>query len=369
MARIRWDDYREAALTAIRASRTPTEALSKISALIGHPVTRDGLSSAYRRWSLGDKLPSLAQLCSTAAPGTAEEPEEPGEPAAPEAPRCDVPRESRPPDPAPPESLYVRNGTGPASVFSDGDNHYGQHDPIVEAAKLAWLRDVRPAVHVNVGDQYDAFGLSRYEKPASRSLSHASTLMAELRSAEGYWRAVSEICGESHLILGNHERRMEALVNANPALFGLLDWSRLAGLPATVRVHPYGSRVRIGALTWEHGDRIGGRFGVLHSSHWLLANKGHRSTIYGHTHRIESRLKTVYDENLAPHTYGAWGQGHGSSVAAAWQWCPDPNWQHGFAYVEAYTVAGAPRFTVHQLAVVDGRFSWGGKVYDGRLCM
>lgn len=379
LMRISWPQFRERALVILRDSRTANEARVRISALVESPITGAQLDAIYRRWAQTLGLPPTLG----AIYGTGRMPDSPVSHPQPSpaidaisnhsvyipAPNLIVPKEARPPEPPPADALFIHPGDIPSGVFSDGDNHYGATDRVVEAAKIAWLRDVRPPVHVNVGDQYDAFGLSRYEKPAGKLLSSESTLLSEFRDASSYWQAVGEVCSESHLILGNHERRLEALVNANPALFGLLDWSRLANLPSSVRVHSYGSRVRIGAVTWEHGDRVGGRFGILHPSYWLLANKGHRSTIFGHTHRIESRQKTVYDESLSPHIYGAWNQGHGSSVADAWKWCPDPNWQHGFSYVENYTIAGKARFTVHQITIIDGRFSWGGKLYDGRKCM
>jgi len=378
--RVSWDAHRDAVLRLIRESRGMDDLRPKIELMLGRSVSTSQIDSAYRgwaeRWPL-PKLPALygADLIGDAAPTAAAlsldapplELVQIPEARASEA--LNIPPAARAPDPPPAESLYIHSGDVPRLVFSDGDNHYGTRDRVVENAKLAWLRDVRPDVHVNVGDQYDAFGISRYEKPASRSLSHESTLLAEFREARDYWKTIAEVCRESHFILGNHERRLEALVNANPALFGLLDWGRLAELPPVVSVHGHGSRIRIGAVSWEHGDRVGGRFGVLHPSYWLLSNKGHRSTVFGHTHRIECRLKTVYDENQEPHIHGAWNQGHGSSVPDAWRWCPDANWQHGWTCIEMFTVAGKARFSVHQIVVIDGRFSWHGKIYDGRKCM
>ena len=366
-----WARLRDEALRVVRTTRTTGEAATQLG------VTADALRSAWLRWrARWPQIPDIATMQGCDLPRQALEfhplpptidllsvPPRP----APE-PEVLIPGEVSPPE-ASPDSLFVHAGDVPSGIFSDGDNHYGVHDPIVEAAKLAWLRDVRPSAHVNVGDQYDAFLLSRYDKPAARALREDAPLKAEFASAAEYWKTIAEVCSSSHFILGNHENRLQRLIDANPGLFGIFDWSQMAGLPPAVRVHAYGSKVRIGSVTWEHGDRIGGRFGILHPSHWLLSNKGHKSTIFGHTHRIESRLKTVWDEGQQPHVYGAWNQGHGSDVRAAWHWAPEPSWQHGFAYVECFTVAGKPRFTVHQFAVVDGRFSWGGKMYDGRKWM
>lgn len=278
-----------------------------------------------------------------------------------------VPRELADKSDPPSHGQVTHAGPLPRRITSDGDNHYRWHDPYVETAKLKFIQDVRPDTHVSVGDQYDFWHFSRFDKPAAKSLAPDSLLQAEFDAAQTYWKTIDGVCSNVYYILGNHENRLQKLINANLGFFGLrvLDWPTLAGLPAQVKVIDYGKRLRIGGVTWEHGDRIGGRFGVMHPSHWLLTQKGDRNTIFGHTHRVECKYRKVWDEGINPHVYGAWNQGHGSDERAAWDWQPEAGWQHGFTYVEMETTAGKPSFTVHQIVIVDGKFHFNGRVYSG----
>lgn len=278
-----------------------------------------------------------------------------------------IPREARPPEE--PVGHSVTDGAGlPRYLLCDGDSHYPIQDPYMQAAKIKLAQDLRPEVWVNVGDQYDCWLISGHAKEAERVFDGKARLQDEFDAAQPYWQEVSRIAKRVHYILGNHENRLARLIGVNLGLFGLrsLEWQALAGLPNRVQVHAYGTRLRVGAMTFEHGDRIGGRFGVANPTVWLLDKKGSRNTIFGHTHSLSITYRTLYDETGAPHSYVAINQGHGSDVSKQ-LYVSDPMWTHGFTVVEYFTVAGKPRFTAHPIAVVDGRFSFGGKMYDGHL--
>jgi hypothetical protein len=194
-------------------------------------------------------------------------------------------------------------------------------------------------------------------------------LQDELNAAKPYWREVCKVTKkEVHFILGNHENRLYRFIGANLWAYQLeaFEWQNMAALPPMVKVHEYGAQKKIGPITFEHGDRIGGRFGCTHPTHWLLQNRGNRNTVFGHTHRLESKTRTVFDEYGEPHVYIAHNQGHGSDVKQQKYAGPEPNWQHGFTYIEFYTEGGKPRFSLHPIIIVNGRFSWGGRVYDGQ---
>lgn len=280
-----------------------------------------------------------------------------------------VPKSLKPP--TYPEAFWsVRKGPPVTKIFSDSDNHYPLNDPRVEAAKIAFIRDVRPDLHVNAGDQYDLHHLSSFPKEPARLLDYDARLQAEFDAAQPYWREISRIVPESHLILGNHEERLARLVKLNIGLFDLraLQWQVLADLPKTVQVHPYGTRLKVGELTFEHGDRVGGRYGARHPSDWLLINKPCRNTIFGHSHKLSAEHRTIWEwteDAMQPVVYGAWNQGHGCDSVKQLDWSPDCNWTNGFTYVEVFSGG----FTVHQIPVIFGKFSFGGRVYDGRKCM
>lgn len=374
--RIAWDSHRDSVIGAARESRSLAELVSKVVAFAGPGATEDAIRGAWRRWQARwPEIPDLsvmlgAGIATDDTPPPAELLSMPARTAEGTDPGFVYPKGMKPSaEPPLDETTVVDPGELPRFVLADGDLHYSIHDRYVEAAKLAFARDIKPDAWVNVGDVYDCWLISRYEKEPERLFDAGARLQEEFDSARPYWSEVSRIVKRAHLILGNHENRLERLVSANPGLFGLraLEWHRLAELPANVRVHAYGKRLRIGSMTFEHGDRMGGRFGVKHPTAWLLDNRGARNTVFGHTHRVATTYRTVWDEDGNPHTYVAINQGHGSDVAKQ-TYQPEANWQHGFTLIENYTEAGKPRFTAHVIPIVNGKFSWGGRVYDGRKC-
>ncbi len=370
-ARSYWDPLRDDVIRAVRQSTSYPELVNRLTALTGRPVTRPMIESIWLRWRRAHpQMPALpglfgADLSTAPDPGLLVVTRPEVEVATSD---FEFPAGTRAPE-APIDSNVADAGAIPRSLICDGDLHYPIHDPYVEAAKLAFARDVKPQVWVNIGDLYDCWLISMHAKESSRMFDPNARLQEEFDSAQPYLKAAAGMVDRYHLILGNHENRLNRLIGANLGLFRLraLEWEHMAGLPANVTVHPYATRLRVGAMTFEHGDRIGGKFGAMHPAHWLLEKRGNRNTIFGHTHRAEVKHRTVYDEAGEPHQYVAINQGHGSATAEQ-KYAPEANWQHGFTFVEFWTEAGKPRFTAHLIVMVNGCFSWGGKTYNGRRC-
>lgn len=265
------------------------------------------------------------------------------------------------------QAVEAYSGKLPRRVICDSDNHYPIACKHVEAAKLKFAQDVKPDLWLNCGDLFDFWGISRHDKEAAKWFGGKARQQEEFDSARPYTKEVCRVSDEVILIPGNHERRLYSLINANPSFFGLkaFEWHTLAGLPEKYKVLKYGARLRVGAMTFEHGDQIGGRFGVASPPTWLLTNKGNKNTIFGHFHRSESKHKTVFDEDGNQHDYIAIAQGHGSIVNEQ-TYIREPSWQHSFTYIEMWQDKGKPRFTAHQIVITNGQFMFGGKLYDGR---
>ena len=268
------------------------------------------------------------------------------------------------PEPRTATSLFPDRG-----MFVDGDNHYPIADPVVEAAKIAFVRDMKPTTWVNVGDLLDAWFISRYTKESSRLFgAYGVRLQEEIDSARPYVEAVCSVVEEAHYVIGNHEHRHSKLISENPGLHGLraLGWAAMLQYPDKLKIHPYGTRLRADSapLDFIHGDSI--PMGVKNKPVWVLANKGNRTTVFGHSHHQTSATRTFYDEHGDPILHGAYEQGHGSIVAEQ-TYTSEPNWQPGFTWIEFWKDDyGKSRFSVHPILIIDGRFSWNGRVYDGR---
>lgn len=252
-------------------------------------------------------------------------------------------------------------------IICDGDNHYPVHDPKVQRAKLKFAADIKPDVWVNVGDHYDFFSVSKYDKEPDRR----ETLQDEFDSSVSYWEDVCDVTkGDVHYLQGNHEHRLERLIRDMPGLHNLrgLALGKLADLPSRVKWRAYGEDLRLGRLLFMHGDNVGGRFGVASPASWVLSNMPGINVVFGHFHRSEVKLRTARDPDGGARTFVACAQGHGSDVRKAKydKRCPYQDWQHGFTYIETYRVDGKERFQIHPIVIVDGRFAWNGRVYDGR---
>lgn len=254
-------------------------------------------------------------------------------------------------------------------IFVDGDNHFPVADPVVHAAKVAFVRDMKPDLWINLGDLLDFWLASSFPKEASRLFGpYGAQLQEEIDSARPYVKEICSIVKQAHFIPGNHEKRHERLIDANPSLFGLraLGWKAILEFPENFYVHPYGTRLRVNKLPLYvvHGDQIVPER-VVNPAQYMLDKRINQTTLFGHTHKAAEAYRTGYDENRDPIIYGAINTGHGTIPTEQHYAGPEPNWQPAFAFVECYESGGKARFSVHLIKIIDGRFMFAGKLYDG----
>lgn len=256
----------------------------------------------------------------------------------------------------------------PRSLICTGDLHYDITDPVIEACRVAFMRDVKPEMAVDVGDFWDCWWLSTYPKSPRRLRDPSAQLQRELDASQPYIKETCRIVDRFHMIPGNHEFRLEKTLGREPGLHGLrvLEWPTMAELPSKVHYHQYGARLRVGPMTFEHGHQI--PKSVKAPASWMLKSQGNRNTIFGHGHSMEHAARTVYDEFGNAHHYGAWAQGAGLDFAKQ-DYAHEPSWQHGFTYLEFFKSSAGWQVSVHPIQIVNGRFSYGGKVYDGKKWM
>jgi len=281
------------------------------------------------------------------------------------APERTLPKGLIPPDPVPDHRVSVSGS--PRSVLCLSDLHIPIHDKRAVDTVIAFARDQKPDVIVLAGDCVDCWLLSSFVHEADRLFEPGARLQEELDTARPIFDAIAATTGRVEYLLGNHEARLSKLVNLHPGTFGLraLEWSSLAGLPSNFTVHRYGARLRVGAMTFEHGDRIGSKMGLpIHAAHWVLNRHGGRNVAFGHSHRLEMRVRTVWDERGQPHEYVAINTGHLSDVAGH-RYVSEPDWHPGFLWLDCWTDGGEDRFTPSLIPIVSSRFSFGGRLYGG----
>lgn len=277
------------------------------------------------------------------------------------APKLAVPKElvSARRLPEPPALIHTVSHV-PKRMIVDTDNHFEIADERWQSAKLQFAYDKRVDGWFNLGDNYDFHFLSRYEKDPYRGL---ITIQKEFDSAQWYWQAVSKLVDRGHYILGNHEKRLHSLIEANPGLFGLRvfdDFHTLASLPSNIKVYPYGSHVKVGNVWGEHGDHIKSE---ANPCKWALDKRQGLIRAFGHYHQARSLSLTTLNDEGQEIERSAYNVGHGTIKKYHRYAGTIPSWQMGFLFVEHYTVAGRLHAQVHHIKGNQSTFAWEGKIY------
>ena len=253
----------------------------------------------------------------------------------------------------------------PNFTVAASDVHFPIHDQRALDGMLNLAIDLGAQHGLFPGDLYDLYALSKYSQEASRARGPDYTLQEEIDSAKPWWRNVCEIFERADYFPGNHEKRLQSFIDNNHALHGLesLKLKHVLQIPDSVNVHDFRTRIDMGPLAIEHGDELRGS-GTKHSTASVLSNYPDQDTIYGHTHRLQISRRTAWCHGV-PRKRMALSLGHMSRTENH-LYASYPDWQQGFAVLEWYrTPDGEPRFNEHLIQVEDGRFSFGGKLYDG----
>ena len=227
-----------------------------------------------------------------------------------------------------------------------GDMHFPTHDEDAVDAMVRWFEEEygwrgnesRRGVILQ-GDTLDCYGLSRYPKRAAR-LWADSRLKDEVASATPFLTWAGSLPLGCTMILGNHEDRLNDLLDGHPELHGSngANFAAMTGLSSIpgLDVLDHGSRVCLGdKVVICHGDVD--RF--PRRPHLVAAKYPDHVTLWGHTHQVSHHAITVYDSAGAPQVRGAYNVGHMCNVAAQ-DYTDDPSWQTGFAVVEFFGERG-----------------------------
>lgn len=242
------------------------------------------------------------------------------------------------------------------------DLHYPQvHKPTVRAI-MQYVADTKPDIFLFGGDQFHFDCISHHTKhtPIFR------TRRSYMNDIEGFEKNIlkplEKSLGKAQKvwIIGNHEDWEQDLVNESPELEGAIGHVRLLRLVERGwTVVPLGHRYKLGKLNVIHGETltgVGNQAGAFPSRKALELYAG--NVLAGHTHAPQSFTKVSPVE----HT-NKW-QGHISPIAGnvnpSYLRNRPTAWLNGFNRIE---IMDNGQFNYYPLIVVNGRFSFGGKVY------
>jgi len=256
--------------------------------------------------------------------------------------------------------LHVGVKPGDSAIFWS-DVHAPIHDKLAMGLVVQAHRLIRPRLSVAGGDIFDVMALSSHRKAARQQLENGS-LAGEADSLAAELDEIARASDYAVILPGNHEGRVERLVDDVPGLHGVLKWhtpfDSVLGLWDCL---PTGAAVRLGPLLLCHGHDLAGSLAASPALS-VLRNYPGQSTIFGHCHKIDVATRPSL-RNGHQVVHGAWTFGHLSDprrqgYAAAFRGA----WQQGFGHIEFWDRGdGRLGFTCHPIRIYP-------TVTGGRVC-
>jgi hypothetical protein len=248
-----------------------------------------------------------------------------------------------------------------AVVFTD--THVPYHDQAALEVIYSIIRDVQPRVIVHLGDLLDAYTISRYTKDRG----HVHNLQDEIDQARVILHQVSQLAPEAEkwLLEGNHEARLDELLNTLPGthkelgtlrkIREALTWPELLDLKdigwAFVPAKGQASVEILPKIITKHGTRVSKWSAATAKAEWERYGK---SGVSGHVHRAGQFITSDYNGNHS------WTEA-GCTCLLKPGYMEDPNWAH--ACVLYHFTPDGTRFHSELIYIQDGRCMVGRTEY------
>lgn len=223
-------------------------------------------------------------------------------------------------------------------------------DPSYVAVR-GFIRDLRPDHVMLLGDfgEFECFNHHDRKKKllleGARYSKTVDLLNGELDFLQKYSNAV-------HYCLGNHEGWVVKYVEEHPEVQGKVDLVQDLGLEGRgIRWCEWGETLSIGKINFSHGWRVN----LHHAKASALEFGDH--IFYGHTHDHQE-YTPHFRKDQSP--YAAVSCGCLCSRNPSYMRGVATRWINGFVYFE---VRPDGNFNHHWLAIVDGKFSYGGQIW------
>jgi hypothetical protein len=210
------------------------------------------------------------------------------------------------------------------------DLHVPYHDEKALQVVENYIKDTKPFAIYQIGDMYDFYSISRFDKDPSR----IETLQDEIDKGYEIWERIKNASpsSELHHLTGNHETRLKKYLWRHPELHSLkaLKLENVLRLKELgVKHHDVEEVVYINkSLIVTHGANDDGCKLSQYSGYSAknTLEKNGISGISGHTHRLASHYSRKLGGQLEWHEAG-------SLCTLNPDYVKKPNWQQGFARV------------------------------------
>lgn len=229
---------------------------------------------------------------------------------------------------------------------------------------MEFIKDVKPAGFIFGGDQFNNEEISHHTKGKPFYRERASFHRNTTGFAQDILGPLERSLGKSERtwIVGNHDRFEHDLIEEQPELEGIIE--RVDSLKLEERgwkVVPLGHSHRLGELNVIHGEiltGIGNQAGAFPAKKAIEIYAG--NVLAGHTHAPQSFAKISPVE--VKKKYMAWIAPILGEVNPAYLRNRPTAWLNGFTIVE---LRDKGLFNLYPIVVIDGEFSYGGKLYKG----
>lgn len=235
------------------------------------------------------------------------------------------------------------------------DLHAPHHDQRAVNTLIEFIRYFKPEHLIFLGDGFDFYQLSRFDKHPSRLLKLGDDIKDGIDCIKSICDAAPKAI--KTMVEGNHERRLYKYLCGHPELTGLdvLAPENLLGLSELgIRWVPEEEVFEHHGFVVTHGTRVSKHSGMSAKSE---LEKWGVSGISGHTHRIGRYNLSNYGGDHVWFEAGCLCQLNPCYVVGR------PNWQHGFAVGDFYE----DRFQINQIYIDrDYRVLWKDRIIDGQ---
>jgi UDP-2,3-diacylglucosamine pyrophosphatase LpxH len=232
------------------------------------------------------------------------------------------------------------------------DTHAPFHDKLAVACALRIAKDFNPDELVFVGDFFDCYSVSRFDKDPSKTF---SLLKDEIGPGIELLKKIHTTIQpkKTVFLMGNHEQRIISYANRSASrLSYLVNAANILEIPEGWTFLPYeqAGGYRIGSLLVRHKT-----YQNQHVCHKSLQRSG-VSLLFGHTHRVQmASVKTLDGKTHFAYSIG-W---LGDEKKAAEYMDISPDWAHAIAL--GYFLGNNHQIEI--IGIKNGRAIYHGKAY------
>ena len=228
--------------------------------------------------------------------------------------------------------------------------------PVISNSLVACMKfchDFKPDVTILGGDVVDLSEISRFNERKKLTV-EGLRLEHTFEIANEFLDEVDEFSkGDKVYLMGNHEAWLPLYIEQHPVLHGAFSIEKNLRLKERgYEIIPENKCYKLG-----HARFIHGWYWTKYHSAKTVSEMGD-NVFYGHTHDLQSYTKTNYESKpIIGHSCGCLCE-----LDPDWRRGRPNRWVNGFG---VFYFLPNGNFTFYNPIIIDGKFIWNGKLYDG----